>query len=229
MKTDLQIHLDVLEALKFDPRIAEQAIAVAVKNGVVTLAGEVSSHAEKVAVEDIIKQVGGVRGFAEELQVNPPAHYHRNDHDLVEAAVNALRWNVVIPSTGIVVKVEKGWLTLTGEVTWQFERDEAFEAMRNLKGVRGVSNKIVVKPRALPSEVKEHISKAFQRGANQDAQDLRITVSGGTVTLEGIVTTWAEFEQAEYAAWSTLGISQVINKLAVRPPVLANTSSMAIA
>jgi osmotically-inducible protein OsmY len=215
MKTDKQIHLDVLEALKFDPQIREQTIAVAVKDGIVTLNGEVESHAQKVTAEQVVKRVIGVRGFAEELQVNTPMHHRRTDQDIVEAALNALKWNVLIPTDQIQVKVEHGWVTLFGEVNWNFERESAYDAVRLLTGVRGVSDKITVKPHVAPTDVKDKIAKAFERSARQEAQDVRVKVAGGTVTLEGSVPTWAEYDEAEHAAWSAAGVSEVRNLLVV--------------
>ena len=216
MKTDKQIHLDVLEALKFDPQIREQAIAVAVKDGIVTLNGEVESHAQKVTAEQVVKRIIGVRGFAEELQVNPPMHHHRTDQDIVEASLNALKWNVLVPADKIQVKVEHGWVTLFGDVNWNFERESAYDAVRLLTGVRGVSDKIALKPHVAPTDVKDKIVKAFERGARQEAQDVRVKVAGGTVTLEGSVPTWAEYDEAEYAAWSAAGVSEVRNMLVVK-------------
>ncbi len=215
MKTDKQIHIDVLEALKFDPQISEQNIAVAVKDGIVTLSGEVETHAQKVQVEQVVKRVIGVRGFAEELQVNPPMRHHRTDQDIVEAALHALKWNVLIPADKIQVKVEHGWVTLFGEMAWNFERESAYDAVRFLTGVRGVSNKTTVKPHIAPTDVKAKIVQAFERGARQEAQNINIKVEGGTVILEGSVPTWAEYDEAEHAAWSAAGVSEVQNMLVV--------------
>jgi len=215
MKTDREIHVDVLGALKFDPQIKEQHIAVAVKDGIVTLNGEVETHAQKMAAEQIVKRVAGVRGFAEELQVNPPGHHRRTDADIAEAAVNALRWNVLVPADRIQVKVENGWLTLFGDVTWNFERESAAKAVNSLVGLRGVSNKINVRPFVAPSRVKETILQAFERTARQEAQDVKVMVDGGVVTLEGTVHNWVEFGEAEWAAWSVSGVTEVRNHLII--------------
>ena len=145
-RTDRDIHMDVMETLAFDPQIGEQNIAVSVKDGIVTLSGEVENHVQKVAAEQAVKRVMGVRGFAEELEVNPPAHHRRTDTELVEAALNTLKWSVLVPADRIQVKVEHGWVTLLGEVNWNFERESAQDAITKLTGVRGVSNKITVKP-----------------------------------------------------------------------------------
>lgn len=217
VKTDQQIHMDVLDALKFDPQIREQNIAVAVQNGIVTLSGEVESHAQKVAAEAATKRVAGVRGFAEELRINPPAHHRRNDQEIAAAALNALTWHVLVPSGRIRVKVEQGWVTLFGEVNWNFEREGAYDAVRMLTGVRGITNKIDVTPDKVSVDIKSQILLAFERAARQEAENVKVRVMGGSVTLEGQVSSWAEYDRAEHAAWSAAGVSQVHNKLVVQP------------
>ena len=215
MKTDQAIHIDVMEALAFEPQLHGQTIGVAVKDGIVTLSGEVDSHAQKVVAEQVVKTVTGVRGFAEALQVNPPAQHHRTDQEIVTAALEALKWNVLVPAERVQVKVEHGWLTLFGDVLWQFERQSAEDAVKTLTGVRGVSNKLTVKPHVPPRQVKDKIIKAFERSARQDANDIRVKVEGGAVTLEGTVNNWIEYDDAERAAWAVPGISDVHNMLMV--------------
>jgi len=215
MKTDRDIHVDVLGELKFDPQIKEENIAVAVKDGIVTLSGEVETHAQKMAAEQAVKRVAGVRGFAEELQVNPPQHHRRTDTEIAEGALNAIKWNALVPAEKIQVKVEHGWMTLLGEVNWNFERETAVQVVGRLTGVRGVSNKITLSPHVAPSQVKDNIVREFERGARMEAKDITVKVEGGTVNLTGTVQNWAEFDEAERAAWSAPGVTQVYNMLLV--------------
>lgn len=215
MKTDKQITLDVIDSLKFDPRISEQQIAVAVKDGIVTLKGEVESVAQKLAAEEVIKAIMGVRGFIENLEVNPPTSHRRSDQDIAQAALTALKWNAVVPADKTQVKVENGWVTLLGEVHWHYEREAAQTSVSHLSGVRGVSNKIVVKPFMMPSDVQAKIIKAFERGAQREAQNILIKVAGGVITLEGSVPNWADYAAAERAAWSVSGVTDVNNLLLV--------------
>lgn len=218
-RTDRDIHMDVMETLAFDPQIGEQNIAVSVKDGIVMLSGEVENHAQKVAAEQAVKRVMGVRGFAEELEVNPPVHHRRTDTELVEAVLHTLKWSVLVPADRIQVKVEHGWVTLLGEVNWNFERESAQDAITKLTGVRGVSNKITVKPHVAPIDVKRKIIREFERAARQDAQQVQVKVSGGVVSLEGAVQDWAEYDEAERAAWSAPGVTEVRNFLVVAQTV----------
>ena len=218
-RTDRDIHMDVMETLAFDPQIGEQNIAVSVKDGIVTLSGEVENHAQKVLAEQVVKRVMGVRGFAEELEVNPPMHHRRTDTELVEAVLNTLKWSVLVPADRIQVKVEHGWVTLLGEVNWNFERESAQDAITKLTGVRGVSNKITIKPHVAPTDVKRKIIREFERAARQDAQQVQVKVSGGIVSLEGTVQDWAEYDEAERAAWSAPGVTEVRNFLVVAQTV----------
>ncbi len=210
---DIQLHIE--NALSYNPQTHDARVAVRVKEGVATLHGEVTSHAQKLAVERVVKGIAGVRGFAEELKTTPPAHHKRSDEEIVKSALEALHWNVVVPDEHIQVKAEHGWLTLLGTVTWKTERDAAETAVSLLPGVLGVSNHIQLKPRAKPKAVRESIAQAFARTARLDANDIAITVDGASVTLSGTVATWAEFEDADKAAWACPGVSNVLNLLKV--------------
>jgi osmotically-inducible protein OsmY len=215
MKLDKQILFDLIDALDADMLLREQAIAVGVRDGIVTLKGTVHSHALKVMAEQAVKRIRGVRGFAESLQVHPPMSEHRTDQEIVQAALRALKWNVLVPADRVMIKCEHGWLTLFGEVAWQCERDAAYHAVRLLTAVRGVSNRITVKGFVAPIDVKDRIAQAFERHARQDAQDVVVIVDGSSVTLEGTVQTHAESEDAEHAAWSAPGINEVHNALKI--------------
>lgn len=224
-RTDQNIHIDVMETLAFEPQLAEQTIAVAVKGGIVTLTGQVENHTQKVAAEQAVKRVIGVRGFAEELQVNPPTHHRRTDAELVEAILNTLKWSVLVPANHIQVKVEHGWVTLMGEVTWNFERESAQDAISSLRGVRGVSNKITIKPRIVPADVKRKITREFERVARQDAQKVQVKVDGGVIVLEGTVQDWAEYDEAERAAWAAPGVTEVRNFLLVSQTIYESAAA----
>lgn len=215
MKSDHDLHVTVLDALEFEPQVKHQRIGIAVKNGVVTLRGEVESLVEKVAAERVVRDVHGVRGLVEELQVNPPGHHVRTDEELADAALNALKWSTLVPAEKLQVKVEHGWITLTGEVYWNFERQEADAAVRPLTGVRGLTNKIKITPHVAPKEVKDKILRAFERNAKREAMDVTVKVDGSIVTLEGTIQNWTEYEEAEKMAWSAPGVTAVKNCLVV--------------
>lgn len=215
MQGDIQIRTDVLDALAFDPSLDASRIGVAVENGIVTLSGEVRSYPERWTAERVTKRVAGVRGIAEEIAVNLPEHHERSDIDIAEAALQALRWDVNVPHEAIQIKLERGWVTLTGEVKWNFQRAHAAAAVRNLTGVKGVSNLIALTSEADAVDVQARIENAFQRTARLLAERLSIETEGSTVTLRGTVPTWSEREEAEETAWSSPGVTMVNNLIRV--------------
>ncbi len=216
MNSDVQLRQYVLDELNADPSIDTAQIAVTVKDGIVTLGGDVSSFGQKRAAERAVKRVAGVKGYAEEIHVKIPGFARRTDADIATAAVNALQWNVTVPVDTVMVKVHEGVLTLEGEVNWQFQREAADHAVGHLLGVRRVVNEIVVKPAVTASDVKNKIETAFTRNAMVDSDGINVRVEGGAVTLEGAVRSWAEREEAERAAWAVPGVVVVDDRLAVR-------------
>lgn len=218
-KTDAELRRDVERELEWEPSVDERRIGVAVVDGIVTLTGEVASYAEKWKAERVVERVTGVRGIVNELVVKPSVEH--TDLDIAEAAVNALKWNVMVPDDKITVKVEKGWVTLRGEVEYDYQRRAAERAVRNIEGVRGITDLITVKPRVAPENIKAKIEDTFIREATLDANRISVEVNGSEVTLRGTVRSWLERHEAEKAAWSAPGVTAVHNHIAVEPAMAA--------
>jgi osmotically-inducible protein OsmY len=220
-RTDAEIQKDIMDELRWDPSFEDDDIAVSVRNGVVTLAGYTKSYLDKWKAERVASRVKGVRAIANDLEVHLPSSSERPDPEIARAALDALRWNVAVPHDRITVKVEKGWVTLEGEVDWAYQRDAAARAVRSLVGVRGVTNLIMVKARPAAADVKQKIKEALQRGAQFDADRIEVEVDGSKVILRGTVRSYAEKRDAERAALNAPGITEVENKLVVDPNVFA--------
>jgi osmotically-inducible protein OsmY len=216
--TKVDFQEDIIEALAFDPRITTDDIAVSVKEGVVTLYGTVPSLSEKWEAEEVVKRIRGVRGIADELIVDLPATHARSDTDIALAIARRFESNVIIPSDVRFV-VKDGYVTLSGEVTWYYQSQEAAYEARRVVGVRDVANVITVKSSASPSaeEIKQKIHNALARTADAEADRIDVTVFGGVVKLSGTARTWLESDNAAQAAWSILGVTHVDNFIEVNP------------
>ena len=217
MKTDAELQKDVMNELKWEPLIKAAEIGVGVKNGVVTLSGNVDHYYKKSAAERAAARVFGVKAVAEEIQVRLPGSLKRSDEGIAGAASNALGWNASVPHDRVKVQVQDGVVTLSGQVDAWYQKNEAENAVRYLMGVVSVNNLITIKPAVKPLDVKDKIEGAFQRNALIDARRIRIEAHGGKVTLRGSVRSRAERAEAEWAAWAAPGVTDVENDIIVNP------------
>ncbi len=217
MKTDAQLKKDVTAELEWDPAINATQVGLAVKAGVVTLTGHIDTYAEKRAIERAVSRVSGVLGLAVELDVKLDPSHRRSDSDIAATAESAFRWNTLVPYDRIQVKVEKGWVTLSGEVDWDFQRQNAAMAVRPLTGVVGVSNNITLKVRVVPANISNRIREALFRLAADEAKHIEVTANANQVVLKGKVGSWAERKTVVAAAWAAPGVSGVTCDLLVQP------------
>ena len=216
---DLQLRQDVLDELEWDPRLDARSIGVAIEDGIVTLTGRVSSYAEKTDADKTVKRVYGVRGVANELEVKLAATAERTDTDIARSAATAIDWSASLPKDRIKVGVSKGWVTLDGDVDWQYQKRVAEDAVRDLTGVRGVTDKIVVNPstNAGVEDVRTKIEAALRRNAELDAKKIEVDMTNGGVTLRGSVRSWVERDDAVNAAWSAPGVTNVVDLIRIQP------------
>ena len=217
MSSDLQLRQDVLDELEFEPSVNAAHIGVTANHGVVTLTGFVTSYAEKTMAERAVRRVKGVKAIAEEIEVRLPSDLKRADDEVAARAIDILKWQVGVPADRIRVKVEKGVVTLSGEVDWQFQKTEADHVVHKLSGVAGVLNQIRVASPVHAIEVKEKIEKALQRSAELEASRITVETEGGRVILKGRVHAWYERDIAERAAWSAPGVTEVLDRLTIEP------------
>lgn len=214
-RSDQEIQQDVLDEFKWDARLKPNEIGVIVKDGIVALTGWVDSYGKKWAAEEAALRVRGAKAVANDIEVRLPGSSERTDDEIAAAVVRALQWDIFVPADKIKVTVSKGWVTLEGEVEWQFQKQDAERDVRSLWGVKGVTNLITVKPAVRPSDVREKIEQALIRSAKTDADRITVDVDGSTVTLRGTVHSYAEKEEAERAAWQAPGVSSVKNQIRV--------------
>lgn len=214
MKTDLQLKNDVEAELRWEPSVREEHIGVSAKDGVVELDGEVGSYAEKWGAERAALRVAEVRAVASKIAVVHDPLNSKTDEDIARAARNALDWDTLAP-LGTKVKVSEGWVTLEGIAEWQYRREAAERVVRNLNGVKGVVNNIVLKPVINPSDVRQKIEQAFKRSATVDAGNIQVEAKEGAITLRGKVRSWYEREEAEREAWAAPGVTAVTNLVTI--------------
>jgi osmotically-inducible protein OsmY len=226
--TDGWVQTAVLKELKWDARVHPNEIGVAVSDGVVTLMGLVDSYAKRWAAEEAAQRVRGVRAVANDIEVRLPLGAGRPDADLAAAVMHALEWDALVPTDKLDVSVSHGIVTLRGEVPRRFQKLDAERVTRRIKGIKGVNNLIAVQACVVPSELKQKIEAALVRNAQMDAERIVVEVQGGKVTLSGIVRSWTEALDADWAVSSSPGVTEVINQLVVQPPAVAASANRSL-
>ena len=215
MKTDQDIQKDVMDELRWVPALNSTQIGVAVHNGIVTLSGTVPFYSDKLAAEEAAKRVKGVKAVAEDIEVSLTQNAQLSDSQIAESVVRALEWNTSVPHENIKIKVDDGRVTLEGEVDWLYQKEAALNAIRYLRGVKGIGNWITVKPKINTAIIKENIRKALERSADFEADKIIIDTLGSKVILKGSARSWNERKEVERAAASAPGVTEVDDQLAV--------------
>ena len=215
MKTDSELKKDVVSELSWDPLVQEARVGVAVSDGVITLTGHLDTYAEKVATKRAVERVSGVKAIAMEMDVIPLGIHQSSDTEIAAAVQHALSWTTSVPTGRVHVSVEQGWVTLSGELDWNFQRRALERMIRPLKGVAGIIDNIRLKTMPVPANLSNRIQEALTRQAVREARRIEIIADGSTVTLRGHVHSWAERNAAEGATWSAPGVSRVNNQLTI--------------
>lgn len=215
MKSDSAIKEDVLDELMWQPDIDETQIGVIVENGVVTLTGIVDSYSKKLAAEKAVKNVKGVKAVADDIEVKYGSAYKKTDKEIAKAVVNALKWNSSVPEDKVTIEVRDGWVYLSGELKWYYQKEAALKSVETLLGVKKVVNNITLKQSIKPTEIKAKITKAFERLADIDAKNVKVDVDGHTVKLKGKVHSYVEKEEAKKTAYAAPGVYKVENEIEV--------------
>lgn len=215
--TDRQLQQHVQNALDWDPSVEAINVGVTVADGVITLRGDVSSYREKQNAERVALHVFGVKAVANDLDVRLQGEDERTDSELAQACVSALKMSTAFPRNRVSVAVSDGWVTLTGTVEWQFQKEAAARAVRDLAGVRAVTNSVAMRPQPRTRDIQSEIEAALKRSAEIDARRINVSIEDSTVTLTGNVHSWAERQAAERAVWSAPGVTQIDDRIAVVP------------
>ncbi|GAB6140572.1 BON domain-containing protein [Methylosoma difficile] len=215
MKSDTQLQTDVIDELNFEPSINAAQIGVVAKNGIVTLSGCVNTYSEKWNAERATLRVSGVKALAVEMEVTLLGLSKRTDTDIARAAESVLEWTSFLPNKSVKLMVEDGWITISGEVDWDYQREAAADAVRYLMGVTGVSNNVTIKAKVASEVIKTDIEAALKRRASRDAQAIVVEVQGNNVTLSGKVHSWSERDLATHSAWCSPGVHNVKDKMVI--------------
>ena len=215
MKSDSQLQHDVVSELEWEPSVDHEDIGVSVNDGVVTLNGFVKSYAEKQGAERATRRVSGVKAIAQEIKVRFASAPKTADHEIAKRILDVFAWSVLVPDDKITVKVENGWVTLSGTVDWHFQTQEAEKAAGRISGVLGIINRLAVRHRPTASDIRKRIEDAFERQADLDADGVTISLDGNKVKLGGRVKAWHERQVAERAAWAAPGVTHVEDHIVV--------------